>query len=166
MPAAGELLVAGPYTVTYGAVSMGLLMGDEQSPAITRTQTDKPIDSTNLYGSQELDSIETGDLYQFEATCLEYSRAKSTYLDRLATWGRQPVIGRLKWSMAVALVLTAVAGTSASTVPATITASRAAPARGFAVKIFYGPLLRVVPVRMILFPFDVGGGVIGNFTET
>lgn len=162
----GELFVAGPYTATFLGASMGLFQGDDGVPAITGTDAGQPIDSTNIYGKAVVDEVELGTNFIFEAICLEYSRAKSTYLDRLATWGRQPVVGRLKYSVAGALVLTAVAGTSASTSPATITASKAAPMRDTPKKLFYGPQLRVVPVRMVLFPYDVGGGVIGNFTET
>src|SRR5689334_14423085 len=109
MPVGGETLVAGPYTVTWGGVALGIQEG------------------AGGFMSMTLEEYKAGPI--------------SAWWPYSATLGRMGVIGRLMYSISAALVLTAVAGTSASTSPATLTASKAILLPGFGTRLMYGPTL-------------------------
>lgn len=165
MPVGSEALAAGQYTVSYNGTSVGIFEGEQGYPSILFIPQSKPIDRTDAYARMKVDSLRLGEDYQFEGVLMEYAKGIAA-LFPYGVFGRQGVRGTLKWSLAAALVFTAIAGTSASATPATITASKAILADGFQSKLVYGPDIRVVPVKMDLLPYDGGGGVIQNFSQT
>jgi hypothetical protein len=69
------------------------------------------------------------------------------------------------YSLASALVFTAVAGTSAAASPATQTLSKTVLMPGFSSRLVYGPTLRKVPLRFRVYPYDSGGNAI-FFSQT
>jgi hypothetical protein len=73
--------------------------------------------------------------------------------------GVMGVIGRLRYDLSQALVLTAIAGTPAASSPATLTASQAILAANFPWKLLFGPTLRKFPLRMDLLPYTATGVV-------
>jgi hypothetical protein len=72
----------------------------------------------------------------------------------------------LKYAFAKPLVLTVVAnGTTAVGNPNTLTAPKALISEDVDAKLYYGPMVRVVPVKMDLYPSVIGdGGMISNFS--
>ena len=153
MPVGSEELVVGSYVVTFDGASVGIFQGDPGSlPAITRTPHSRPITPTDRYGGSKIDSIRLGYDYMFEGVLMEYPKGLPI-LQAMENWGLLGLIGGLKYLAAKALVLTAVAGTTAATAPASITASKAVPADNHPVRLIYGPELRVVPVRLDLLPY-------------
>lgn len=165
MPVGNEGIIAGQYTVSYNGTSVGIFQGEQGYPSILFIPQSKPINRSDAYAWLKIDGLRMGEDYQFEGVLMEYLKGIAA-LFPYGVFGRQGVRGTLKYSLAQALVLTAIGGTSASTSPATITASKAILADGHQAKLVYGPDVRIVPVKMDLLPYDQGSGNIGNFTQT
>lgn len=166
MPVGSETLVAGGYTATWNSVALGIFEGDSGLPTNEHTVAAEDVGNTSAYGKTVIDFIYQGANWFSSFTCLEYkSGPKSAFWPYNATLGRLGTIGVLGYSLAQALVLTAITGTSASSSPATLTASKAILLPGFSSRIVFGPTLRKVPIRMRLLPYDSGGNVV-FFTET
>lgn len=165
MPVGSEGVVAGQYTVTYGGVSVGIFEGEAGYPSILFVPQSKPINRTDKYGHLKIDSLRLGEDYQFEGVLIEYAKG-IVALNPYGAFGTQGTPGIFKYSLAAALVLTAIAGTSAAASPATITAAKAILADGHQAKLVYGPDLRVVPIKMDLLPYILAGSTVGNFVQT
>lgn len=166
MPAGGETLVCGSYTVTYGGVACGIMKGDAGVPTLEQTTKAVPVNKTDKYGDSLLDLVYTGTSWRAMFTCMEYKAGSLAALAPFATLGLLGIIGRLHYNMASALVLTVVAGTPAAGSPSTITASKAILAPDFPSKLLFGPMVREVPISMNLLLVDTGGGAYGHFTTT
>lgn len=159
MSAGGEIIIAGQYTVTYNAVATGIFFGDDGMPTVSQAIAAQMIDRTDAWGDTAIDGIYRGGNWFFNGVFLEYrSGTKSLFWPPHATIGRLGVIGRRLFDMSAALVMTAIAGTPASAEPATLTASKAILDPGFTSSLKFGPMTRVVPIRLRLFPYDTGGG--------
>jgi hypothetical protein len=166
VPIGGEGVIAGPYTVTWNGTSVGVFLGDEDLPSIVKRDFERPIDNTDKYGRAKVDAIHLGSAMWFQGVLLEYAKGIPV-ADPFGTFGSAlGTIGVLKYSLAKALVLTAVAGTSAATTPATITANKTIQSADFDIKQVYGPRERVVPVKLDMYAYDVGAGAIGFKTQT
>lgn len=166
MPMLTEAIVAGPYTITYNSVALGIFEGDEGVPSIEQTQFEQPVNSTDRYGRTKIDAVWMGNQYVFQGILMEYAKALAA-LDPVGTFGSSiGSAGVLKQTLAKALVLTAVSGTSAATAPATLTANRAVPAADFNAKLAFGPQYRKAPIKLDLLPYDVGAGAVGFFVKT
>ena len=161
-----EVLVAGYYTVTWNALAMGLFEGEAGVPTIMWMDHSDPINKTDRYGRAKIDGIRMGADYQFEGVLMEWPKALALLAGYTAAFGGQGIPGTLKSGLAKVLVLTAVAGTSASTLPATLTATNAVLADEHQGKIFFGPQLRTCPIKMDLLPYITSGSIVGNFTMT
>ena len=165
MAVGGELFVAGQYTVTWNSLALGLHEGEGGVPTITWQDHSDPIAKTDRYGRAKIDGIRMGVDYQYECILMEYSKALALLAGYFGTLGLQGLVGILKYSLAKPLVLTAIAGTTASAAPATLTATNAVLADEHQGKLLYGPQLRTCPLKMDLLPYLVST-VVTNFTMT
>ena len=166
MPAGGETLIAGSYTVTWNSVSVGMMEGDQGCPTLEQNTHAEMVNNTTTYGKSQIDGVYQGADWFAAYTCEEYRTGSIAAFWPYGTFGLMGVIARLLFGLSAPLVLTVVAGTPAVGSPNTVTASKAILAPGFNGRLLYGPTLRKVPIRQVLFPFDTGGGVIGWFTQT
>lgn len=166
MPVGGETLVAGGYTVSWFNAQMGILEGDQGLPRLEQSVEAEDVGNTSAYGKSVIDGIYQGANWTAGFTCLEYKAASTAaFWPYDGTLGRMGVIGRLLYSISQALVYTAIANTSASASPASLTASKSILLPRFATGLVYGPTLRRVPLRFRLFPYSSGGNVVW-FTQT
>ncbi len=149
-------------------MALGLMQGDAGVPTLSHTNKAQPIDSTDAYGRATIDSIHLGIDWFIAFTAMEYSKAgvMAAWFPWHATLGKMGVIGRLYFSLAQALVMTAIAGTPAATSPATLTASKSIGAPNFNTQILFGPVLRTLPMRLQLFPYIVSSSEVGHFSTT
>lgn len=161
MPVGGETLIAGPYVGTWNSVALGIFAGDGGLPTLEFASTSEPIGNTSAYGKTVIDEIYQGVNPTMSMTCEEYKAGPiAAFWPYHATLWRLGTIGVLMYTLAQALVLTAVTGTSASASPASFTASKTILLPGFATRLVYGPTLRTVPLRFRLYPFDSAGAVV------
>lgn len=167
MAVGGEQLICGLYTATWNSVALGIHLGDEGLPAIGTRPIADPVDNTDRYGKVKIDAVHMGHLYWYEAVMLEYPKAIGVY-SPFGAFGTIGTIGLLKYSAAKPLVLTVVAdGTTAVGNPNTLTAPKAMFADDFQGKLFFGPKLRTVPIKMDLYPSAVANdGSMTVFTTT
>ncbi len=166
MSIGSESLVSGPYTVTWNSVDLGVQEGDSGLPRLEHSTKAEAIANTSAYGKSTIDEIEQGADFFISMTLIEYKTGpKAAFWPYSAVLGRMGVTGRLLYSISQALVLTAVAGTSASASPATLTAAKTILMPGFSTSLVYGPTLRKVPIRFRLYPSIVSANGCW-FTET
>lgn len=144
--------IAGQYLVTYGGNSLGQI---EDGIELEYTFSDEDIRGDNLGDSIQDAVIRGGDCFA-NFTMLEWNAAGAlaAFWPIAAVFGKIGRVGRLKTSLSAALVLTAVAGTTAAGTPATLSASRAVLPRGFPVRQLFAPRLRRVPMRMQFLPYS------------
>lgn len=166
MPVGGESVIAGPYTVTWNGAALGIFQGDEDVPTITKRDFERPINRTDKYGQTKIDAIHMGSAMWFQGVLLEYAKAIPAADPFGVFGGALGTIGLLKYSLGKALVLTAVAGTSASSTPATLTSNKTVQTADFDIGVRFGPQERVVPIKLDMYAYDVGAGVIGFKTQT
>ncbi len=166
MPVGSEVLIAGPYTATYNGVALGVFEGDAGLPTLERTDSEEAIGNTSAYGKAVIDGIFLGSNWTAQFTCIEYKAGPlSAFAPYHATLGAMGTVGVLLYSLSKALIFTAVAGTSASATPTTLTSLNTLLLPGFSARLMYGPTLRKVPLRLRLFPYLVGN-VVSHFTQT
>lgn len=166
MPAGGETIICGQYTVTYGAVACGIMEGDAGVPTLEQTSKAAPLDSTDKYGKTTIDAVYLGVDWKCMFVCEEYRAGSLSAFYPFGALGLLGVIGRLYYGMSSALVLTAIAGTPATATPATLTAPKAILTIGFPSKLLFGPIIRKVPISLMLLLTDTGSSVYGHFTTT
>ena len=155
--------IAGPYTVTYGGSSLGIV---EDAPALEVVSSYDPITGDNL-GDALQDGVYRGGNCFVDLVLQEYDAAGAlaAFWPWNGTLGRVGQPGVLLSSFSASLVFTAVAGTTASANPATLTSTNAVLAPGFPVRLLFGSRLRNVPIRFQLLPYDSGGNNVW-FTTT
>ena len=159
MPVGSETIVAGSYSATWNSVALGLFENDAGLPVLEQQSSSEPV-MGGAYGKSVIDDVYQGLNVFIALTCMEYKSGPiSAFWPYSATLGRMGTIGVLMYTLSQALVLTAVAGTSAASSPATLTASKAILMPGFASRLVYGPTVRKVPLRFRCYPFDSGGNV-------
>ena len=159
MPVGSETLIAGQYTVTYNSSSMGIMEGDAGVPTISQSAHEENINNTDKYGKSSIDGVYQGGDFFCSFTCMEYKASTIAAWWPYGSIGAMGVIARLRYSLASALVLTAVAGTPAESSPASVTCNKAILAGGFNTQLLFGPLLRKLPIRLQLYPHSNGGTV-------
>lgn len=165
----GEAFNAGPYTCTLGGAALGVF-GSEQGglPQLERHILGEEVRG-DQYGRGVIEHIHQGTDWYFSGVCEEWLTATSVAAINL--YGSLPMggyqqPGKLGSTWALALVMTAVAGTPAATLgPVTMTANRAINAIGHQLQLVFGAVLRTIPVRFQLLPY-ASSGVIVNFTST
>jgi hypothetical protein len=162
----GLTLVAGRYTITYAATAIGVLESNGSTdPAIEMIPLAEPVNGTDLAGDADLDVLGRGSNAFLQVICKEYKAGSIAAAWPFGTWGRMVTTG-VYWgaNYAGAIVLTAVAGTTAATAPATITATYSVLAPNNPIRLLYGPTLRKIPIRWQLLPYTSGNDV--HFTQT
>jgi len=147
--------IAGSYSVTWNTAALGQL----EAGATIEHRDFKRIITGDNYADTPQDAIHRGNEVFAQMTLIEYAAAgiaaaispgSTAYLDF------DRIIGTLDVGSGTAnakvLVLTALAGTPAAAVPASITFSAAILAEGFPVSILFAPDLRTVPIRFRCYP--------------
>jgi hypothetical protein len=155
--------IAGAFTGTYnaalggaGALSLGIC---EDGFELEEIHYGEPIKGDNA-GDAVQDVVYRGrDVFLsavFEECdlsglmrCMNPHVAQSALSDQ----GRMGTVGMLHTNLAGILLLTAVAGTTAATVPATLTAGKAILAPGQSMRRLLASRLRKVPIRFQLLPY-------------
>lgn len=157
--------IAGPYLATFntavtGAEVLQTLGQVEDGFNLDYTSYAEPISGDNLAQAMQEMVLRGLDMF-LEFVLLEFNAlaAQRIFWPYSATFGTYGQVGRIVGSaigsnnaLANKLVLTAVAGTTAATVPITLTAPLAILAQGFPLRLLYGNRLRRVPLRLQLFP--------------
>lgn len=155
--------IAGPYTSTWNALATGI--------------TQDGYEEEYARASDEVTGDNLGDTVQDEVTrgitpfavnflCNEYDAAAlatMTWVDH-ATRGRVGQVGRLASALAQPLVLTRVAGTTATL--ATITYAKSLIDRNFTVRTKFAARLRQIGLRLKVFPVTDGQSVTTFFATT
>lgn len=155
---AGEILVAGAYTAAWNSVSMGLMEGDQSSPALEQINKAEPVANTNAYGKATIEAFYQGADWFYQAILEEFMAGSvGAWWPFGAVPGSMGIIARSFRAMSAALVLTAVAGTPAKDANNlnSITALYAVLAPGYNTRFLMGPTHRKLPIRQILFPYGV-----------
>lgn len=166
MPAGNETIIAGPYTVTWNGVALGVLEGDQGLPTNEANVEGEDVGNTSAYGKSVIDTIYQGANWMASMTCMEYRAGSvAAFWPLNAILGRMGVMGRRMYDISAPLIYTAIAGTSAAASPATLTASKAILTVRSAGRLVYGPTVRRVPLRFRLYPYTSGGNVVW-FTQT
>lgn len=146
---------AGPYSVTLNSVACGLLVGDQQAPALEIVDRTQLITNTHRWARTVIGAVGQGSEAFANLVLMEYS---STLLSAFWPWGslgKNSNISTDRYDAATALVLTAVSGTlAASAGPATRTAAKAVLSEDFPLRYLHGPTLRETPIRLRLFLDD------------
>lgn len=145
--------LAGGYTVTYNASSLGQI---EDGINIEQMLGGEPIRGDN-FGDTIQDFVFRGGDVFVDLIMTEWNAAGAlgAFWYWSTTWGKMDdgKIGTLATSLASALVLTKVAGPNAS--PTSLTANKAILAPGYPVRHLFAPRLRRVPLRLQLLPYPV-----------
>lgn len=153
--------IAGPYNGAYNSQTVGLTEGGMQ----VRFRPEKQlVNKSHLYGDTILDSIYTGMNAMLTFRCIEFAKAIAYGM----AWpfgaqnsGNVPVQGYLGKvgmmdvgsNLTKAMILTAVAGTTAAAAPASLTASKSILAENADIDYMLAPVQRTVPIALRLYPY-------------
>ena len=148
--------IAGRYTATYNALALGQTADGFR----LNWQLFGQEIRGDAFGQTVQDTVNQGADMDLAARFIEYNAAAmaSAMWPLSATPWDMGVVGRLDVgsSIAKAIVLTAVSGTPAAAVPATMTLSLASLKKGTPVEILMAPALREVPLRFRIYPNSNG----------
>lgn len=162
MPSFESGTAAGEYTMTIGAQTAGSC---QFGKTLNKTILTSPIQGSDKWG----DTI-TGDIIRGAALTIQFNfktwdaaviRAMdATNTNSVSTMLQVPSIGNDLYDIAKTIVLTPKAGTPAAiTGPTSITLDKTIIEPGFPLSILLDSQLRILPVRMRVYPVDRGGGV-------
>lgn len=148
--------IAGQFTATWNALAIGQTADGFK---LNWKFFKRLITGDNMAQTPQ-DAVYQGAEMFIGYTCISYDAAavQTVMWPYSATRWDMGVIGRTDVGSAIAksLVLTAVAGTPAATLPATQTFLTAVLAEGFPVEILFAPDLREVPIRQRIYPSAAG----------
>lgn len=149
--------IAGPYTVTYGGNSVGLV--DDNGFTIGDTPI-KEVVKASLYGENLIEKIYLGKKVTCIATFIEWTaNFRSMMHPYNAALGNPGTIGTLDTAYGAALVLTAASGTPAAGTngPATITFHNAVVSDENNIQFALNSGLRKIPILFDIYLTDVTG---------
>lgn len=153
--------IAGGFSCTWNS----LALGQAEAGYTTSHSFMAEMIRGDTYGETPQDAVYRGGEMDISWKSIAYDSAgiQTAMWPWSATIYTLGVPGRTMVGSALAktLVLTAIAGTPAATVPATLTFTYAVIKEGFPVELLYAPSLRSVPLRMRIFP---NSGVFGTQT--
>lgn len=161
-----DTFIAGRYSATYNSNDVGIT---KEGYELTLDTEMEDIGETDAWGNTVIDGVWRGGNCFLQFTSVAY---KTGSLGAFWPWGGQLAgagvlgilvddsiaapnklpIGTLASNQALALVLTAAAGTPAASTPATLTASKALLAKNNNGRLLFNSKLREVPVRLRFFP--------------
>lgn len=148
--------IAGPYTSTYKASALGQTAdGYRVSHSFF-----KRLIQGDSYAQAPQDEVYQGAEMFVQFRLIQYDAAGvAAAMWPYGAFLTSGQVGRVSVQQSIAgpLVLTAVAGTPAATVPATLTLTNAIIAEGYPVELLFAPDLREVPIRMRVFPVNATG---------
>ena len=153
--------LAGPYTSTYNAQVVGLT---KEGWRIRQNTHAQEINGSDVYGESLIELINRGLTAEGEAVGLEYGRpgGRAAFMP-WGTFGQvfalATPVGMLGSDNAQALVLTAVANTTANAAPGpvTFTASKSILKPGANLDLMFDSRLREMPISLVFLPTLVGG---------
>lgn len=162
--------VAGPYKGTYNATSIGICSDDGFK--LRHTFAHDMIEGSDQYGQTIIEGFYLGGNSYLDFTMLEWTAPMATLFDPYS--GNDPgllfstarPISRAMTSLTLPVILTATAGTPAATKPATVTGTQAILAPNFNREILFNPKHRVMPISLLLMPYDAGSGNVRTFLFT
>lgn len=154
-------LVVGAFTGALNSVALGMT---EEGYELQWEPKSDMINRSDVYGDTMIDFVHRGIDYFMQTEFKEYKAGPIAAAQPWAALGVLGTIGRLGSDVAVAMVLTATAGTTAAATPATLTANKAILAPNSNPRAQFNSRLRTLPVRMVLLPYDATG--IKFFTTT
>lgn len=151
--------IAGPYTVTYNAVDIGIT---EDGAELEHTYYSELVRGDN-YGDTVQDGVYRGGDCFVSMTLQEWDNAAlhaamNPFGSGAVPSGLSGQVGRLMTTLAKPLVLTPVAGTTAATATVgatnarTFTAAKAILAENFPIRFQFASRLRRVPLRFRILP--------------
>lgn len=149
--------IAGAYTVTWNAVSIGVAL--KEGSEIEIVPKVNALAGSDTYGESTYDLLYRGVDVFYSTTSLEYKAGSTGPSVPFAALGLMGVIGQLGSGVAQALVMTATAGTPAAASPATLTAAAAVLAPGFSPKYLFDSRLREAPIKLQFLPTTISSAV-------
>jgi hypothetical protein len=148
--------IAGPYTATYGGAALGQAAdGYRVSHSFF-----KRLITGDTYAQAPQDEVYQGAEMFCQMRLIEFDAAGvNAIMWPYGAYLTNGQVGRVsrQQNLALPLVLTAVAGTPAANLPATLTLTTAILAEGFPVELLHAPDLREVPLRLRVFPAPLTG---------
>lgn len=151
--------IAGPYTITLGALSLGIT---ENGIELENIGYGDPVRGDNL-GESIQDNVYRGMDVYLNFIMQEWNAAGASLAYwPYATLGQSGQVGRMDSDIASALVATVVAGTRAVANPNSLTFTKSILAKNFPVKQLFASRLRNVAIRQQVLPATVGQS--GNHT--
>lgn len=160
--------IAGRYTGTYNAVDVGICKEGYELELDTELDD---IGETDAWGGTVIDGIWRGGNCHLQFTSEEAGAgALASFWPYGGALGSAGVLGilvdtaaatpfpmgQLASNIALAMLLTVVAGTPAAASIATLTASKALLAKNYNGKLLFNSKLREVPVRLRCYPYTSG----------
>lgn len=154
--------IAGPYTSTYASSTLGMM----QDGFMIRLRPEKDVvNQSDIYGDTILDAVYRGGNCMVQ--CLGIEFAKAAQKSAIWPYGEQnnsslpafAFLGTVGFmdvgsSLYAALLLTAVAGTTAASTPATMSAAQAIMAEQAETEYQKTSRLRTVPLTLRLYPYN------------
>jgi hypothetical protein len=159
--------IAGAYTATWNAVSVGLAEDGFELEFQAKLEA---IDQSDQYAKTTLDLIFQGVDGFISATLLEWKTGAITVM---WPWGGASLgkiisaampIGFLASDQAQAFVMTSTASTPAAAAPATLTASKTFLAENYNPRILVSSKLRKIPIRLRMLPTTSTGTILFSTT--
>lgn len=147
--------VAGPYTCSHNAASPGLTR-DGFRLNVERFKT--PVQS-DYYGESVIDSVIRGGNVSLTWEGIEYAAAVAVLTNH--QFAAHVLAGKLDVgsTLVETTTLTAVAGTTAASTPASLSSTHSVPMEGQN-ELLFAAQLRTVPITLRFYPYDSSGTVI------
>jgi len=145
--------VAGAYTCTYN----GLACGQTEQGFRLSHSFFKRIITGDAMAQTPQDAVYQGAEMNLAMNLIEFKAAAAyTIMWPYGAYLQTGVVGRLDGvsGLTKQIVLTAVAGTPASAAPASMTFPETILSEGFPVELLLAPDLRIVPLRMRIYPYS------------
>jgi hypothetical protein len=149
-------VIAGPFGAAWGSGPTSLGMTEDGIKL--RQQVAKQLITSDSYGDSVIDGVFRGGQVFLTMVGIEYSAAIAGMWP-YGTFGVMGQVGRLDFGSSIAqqAVLTAVAGTTAATVPATLTAAQTAPDENMNAELQFAARGRYVPITLRCYPYSSTG---------
>lgn len=152
--------ISGPYTVTWGGVTLGIT---EDGLELEHVGYAEPVRGDNLGDSKQDGVYRGGDVFinfvlqEYSKTLVANGHTVAPWHPYHATYGRVGQVGVLQSNQAAQLLFSAVAGTPAANNPAAVRVYSAILAENFPIRLLFASRHRKIPMRMQALPDDYPG---------